>query len=117
VATINNWKTDYPIFLDSIKNGKGLADYDVVDPLYNRAKGMKIKEQRMTDQGVVDMEKELPPDPTSMIFWLKNRQPKQWRDKQETDITTKGESINDLSVLTTEELLKRAEAVSKLRGE
>jgi hypothetical protein len=28
-----------------------------------------------------------PPDATSMIFWLKNRKPEQWRDKQDVDVT------------------------------
>jgi len=31
--------------------------------------------------------KQYPPDPTSAIFWLKNRQPKIWRDKQEEETT------------------------------
>jgi hypothetical protein len=26
-----------------------------------------------------------PPDPTSMIFWLKNRQPAKWRDKHDME--------------------------------
>jgi len=26
-----------------------------------------------------------PPDPVSIIFWLKNRKPEQWRDKQEAE--------------------------------
>ena len=30
--------------------------------------------------------KEYPPDSTSMIFWLKNRNPKQWRDKVDHDL-------------------------------
>jgi hypothetical protein len=33
------------------------------------------------------MVKHYPPDPTSMIFWLKNRQPQKWRDKHDLDIT------------------------------
>ena len=31
-----------------------------------------------------DFIEHFPPDPTSMIFWLKNRQPDKWRDKRET---------------------------------
>jgi hypothetical protein len=27
------------------------------------------------------------PDPTSMIFWLKNRRRNEWRDKQETELS------------------------------
>jgi hypothetical protein len=29
--------------------------------------------------------KEFPPDVTAQIFWLKNRKPKEWRDKQQID--------------------------------
>jgi hypothetical protein len=29
--------------------------------------------------------KEVVPDTTAQIFWLKNRKPKEWRDKQEID--------------------------------
>ena len=30
-----------------------------------------------------DVEEYIPPDTTAQIFWLKNRKPKQWRDKVE----------------------------------
>jgi len=36
---------------------------------------------------VVDVEEEIPPDTTAAIFWLKNRQGKNWREKQELAIT------------------------------
>jgi hypothetical protein len=61
-ATINNWKIAHPEFLESIKKGKVFADTDVVTSLHDKA---------------------LDGDTTAMIFWLKNRQPKKWRDKQE----------------------------------
>ena len=35
---------------------------------------------------MVTVDKCYPPDPTSMIFWLKNRQPLVWRDKKEIDL-------------------------------
>jgi hypothetical protein len=31
------------------------------------------------------VKKIIPPDPTSMIFWLKNRRPESWRDKTEVE--------------------------------
>ena len=34
-------------------------------------------------------EKEIPPDTTALIFWLKNRRPQEWRDKHEQEITGK----------------------------
>ena len=85
--TINNWKIDYPEFFQSIKRGKHEADAEVVNSLYGRAKGYEVTEVRdeVSDQGVkkVTTKKHIAGDTTAMIFWLKNRQPKQWRDKQE----------------------------------
>lgn len=122
-ATINNWKKEYPKFLESIKKGKEVADMEIVESLRNRAIGMtiqsekafKIKTGQYTEEiEIVTVNEGVAPDPASMFFWLKNRQPNKWRDKQEIDHTTKGESLNDISKLSTAELLERAKAVKKL---
>ena len=86
-TTINNWKLSKPGFFESIKKGKDVADAEVANKLYQRAKGFtKTTTRQVQDkQGeVVDMitETYYPPDPVSIIFWLKNRQPTKWRDKQ-----------------------------------
>lgn len=85
-STINNWKKAHPEFLESLKDGKDIVDSDIVKSLYNRAKGMKVQEEKMVDGEVISLEKEIPPDPTSMIFWLKNRQPAKFRDKQDINL-------------------------------
>ena len=36
---------------------------------------------------IIKNEKEIVPDTTAMIFWLKNRDPNNWRDRHETEIT------------------------------
>ncbi len=89
-STINKWKLDHPAFSESIKRGKHEADANVAASLYNRAMGFthtetKIAtyEGRITD--TLDVDKHYAPDTTAAIFWLKNRQPKMWRDKQELD--------------------------------
>lgn len=41
--------------------------------------------------------KHYPPDPTSMIFWLKNRQPQDWRDKTEVELSTVDAKLIDLA--------------------
>ncbi|QIY92232.1 terminase [Chryseobacterium gallinarum] len=91
-ATINNWKNDYPGFLESIKRGKQIADANVADRLYQRALGFEhdSEEIKVIEGSVerVPVKKVYPPDPTSAIFWLKNRQPERWRDKQ--DVETNG---------------------------
>ena len=98
-ATINNWKLEYPKFLESIKRGKTLADANVSDRLYQRALGFEhndeeIKVLSSKDGSYIERVKTrkiYPPDPTSMIFWLKNRQSAKWRDKQEVEQNNTGQ--------------------------
>jgi hypothetical protein len=86
--TINNWKKDYPEFFESLKKGKLVADGKVSESLYHRSLGYKHKDLYITQyQGQVIKEeimKHYPPDTTACIFWLKNRQPGVWSDKQTT---------------------------------
>ena len=86
-STINNWKLAHPDFLESIKRGKLIADMEVTDSLYKRANGYEHKEDKIFNHNgkplIVPTIKHYPPDPTAMIFWLKNRRSKEWRDKQE----------------------------------
>lgn len=50
--------------------------------------------------------KELPPDTVAQIFWLKNRKPEQWRDKQNVELSGRLDTSNPYEALTTEELKK-----------
>lgn len=54
--------------------------------------------------------KQVAPDVTAQIFWLKNRKPGQWRDKQEIEHSGGVENKLDLSGLSVEELRKLAQA-------
>ena len=100
VSTINVWKHDYPSFYESIKKGKEFADVDVVESLYKRATGMTLTKQVFKGESLVEVEDEIAPDTTAMIFWLKNRQPKKWRDKQVTEheggITIETKTMEDI---------------------
>lgn len=87
-STINKWKIDYPDFSESIKKGKIEADANVANRLYKRALGFVTTEIVTANfQGAITDTKEVqkiyPPDTTAAIFWLKNRQPEKWREKQE----------------------------------
>lgn len=65
VSTIYKWKLDHPDFREALQDGKIKADANVARSLYKKA---------------------LEGDTTSAIFWLKNRRPKDWRDKRETTL-------------------------------
>lgn len=88
-ATINNWKNRHPEFLEALRRGKDVADAEVAYSLYHRAKGYSHPEDKIFNDGgeplVVPTVKHYPPDATSAIFWLKNRNSQQWRDKQELE--------------------------------
>ena len=102
VEAFRKWQHKYPELVAPIKIGKEYADDEVIQSLFNRARGYKFTEKRVVQIGdertEIDgegkewrvkavrkemTEKEIAPDPTSMIFWLKNRRPKDWRDKHE----------------------------------
>lgn len=85
--TLNAWKKAHPEFLESLKGGKALADAEVAAKLFHRATGYEHPDSdiKVINNKVVitPMVKHYPPDTTAAIFWLKNRQPKKWRDKPE----------------------------------
>lgn len=90
-STINRWKIEYPEFCESIKRGKISADANVASRLYKRAIGYEHDEDKIFNNNgeplIVPTIKHVQPDTTAAIFWLKNRQPARWRDKQEVDVT------------------------------
>ncbi len=87
IATITNWKKQFPLFFASLKTGKKIADSRVEASLYQRAIGYSAPDVHITNfKGkitVTPIIKHYPPDPTSCIFWLKNRKPDEWADRQE----------------------------------
>lgn len=88
-STINNWKKAHPEFMESIKKGKAIADATVADRLYKRATGYEHQAVKIFNNGgekmVVPYTERFAPDTTAAIFWLKNRQPASWRDRQHTE--------------------------------
>ena len=87
--TINNWKLSNKEFFESLKSEKAIADAKVERSLFERATGYSHAEDKIfNDNGtplVVPTTKHYPPDTTAAIFWLKNRKPKEWRDKQDIE--------------------------------
>lgn len=100
--TINNWKLAHPSFFESIKRGKHQADAMVAQSLYKRATGYEHDAVKIfNDQGsplVVDYTERYPPDTAAAIFWLKNRRPDMWRDKQEIDHSSKDGSMKPTTI-------------------
>ena len=89
VRTINAWKVAHLEFAAALKVGKAVADERVERSLFARANGYEHDEVdiRVVAGEIIQtpIRKFYPPDTTAAIFWLKNRKPAEWRDKQEVE--------------------------------
>jgi hypothetical protein len=77
-STIYLWKLKEPSFSEALKKGKIESDMNVANSLYNRAKGYDVDG------------KHIPADTTAIIYWLKNRRPNEWRDRQDVNHDVSG---------------------------
>jgi hypothetical protein len=98
----------YPEFASALKEAKALIDIAVEDSLLRRALGYSVTETSTTKKGgkvleTKTIEKEVVPDVTAQIFWLKNRKPEIWREKQIIKM--------DYEKLTDEDLAKVSESI------
>jgi hypothetical protein len=89
VATIYRWQACHPEFCEALKAGKVAANERVERSLYHRAVGYTFDSEKVFQfQGAVvraPVKEHVPPDTTAAIFWLKNRKPNEWRDKQQIE--------------------------------
>ena len=87
-----------------LKKGKEIVDYEVENALLKRALGYEydestyeVKYDEKRDKYVEvltkKVTKQVSPDTTAQIYWLNNRRPKQWRNKQDIDLSDNGISL------------------------
>jgi hypothetical protein len=112
-------------FSDALKAGKEPADQRVTRSLYQRAIGFHYDAEKIfidpdTHEPIrVPIREYVVPDTTACIFWLKNRQPKEWRDVQDH----RHQVVNKTEEQLREEILGRLqrlglfEDVGQLKGE
>lgn len=99
-STLREWRDRFPALSAALKDAREVADRKVENSLYKRAQGYtvkikktfkvkradydesgrKIREVEELKQG--EDEVHIPADVTAQIFWLKNRKPEAWREKQ-----------------------------------
>lgn len=87
-SVIKNWMGRHPDFMSALKKSKDFADAMVEASLYQRALGyshpaIKFFCTKQGDIKHVEYLEHYPPDTTACIFWLKNRQKDNWRERQE----------------------------------
>ena len=125
-STLYDWKKKHLAISDALKKGKEVVDIEVENALYKRAVGFTIKEEEVIIEEVDGRprqrkkitRKEVPPDVTAQIFWLKNRKPEQWRDKRYSEDIQK--MFNEKTSAETTKLLieieKTKAEIDKLKG-
>lgn len=125
-STLSNWKNKHPLITRALAKGKEVVDREVENALLKKALGytyeevitmrQEVEEDVYEDVEVKRIKKQVPPDTTAIIFWLKNRKQDTWRDRKEFDHTGEMkqtvEHTTDLGQYTVEEL-KQLEAIIK----
>lgn len=105
--TLWEWKAKYSEISNALKKTKEVVDKEVENALYKSAMGYdyeEITEQRRYNKATGEYEmvvvekkiKHQPPNTASIIFWLKNRKPEIWRDKQEITNTEALEKLDSI---------------------
>jgi len=87
VSAFANYKNANVELVEALKNGKEVIDTMVENALLKAALGYDYTEEELSKftGEAVNLRKVAHPNTTALIFWLKNRKPKQWRDKQELE--------------------------------
>lgn len=94
-STFYEWQKKFPQISDTIKGGKDAPDREVENAMYKSAIGFEYTEEMVSNTGeVVEVRKYSKPNTTAQIFWLKNRKPADWRDRQEIEQTNRNIEID-----------------------
>lgn len=98
-TTLYRWKNEHREIWEALKRGKEVIDRQVENALLKRALGYSYEETTkelvknpLTEEIKLEVTKvvtkQVAPDTTAQIFWLKNRKPVEWRDKKDVNLTT-----------------------------
>ena len=97
-TTLYEWQKRFPELSEALKKGKEVVDREVENAMLKRALGYEydeITQEPVTDKdtGITEMRvtkrvtKQIVPDVTAQIFWLKNRKPEEFRDKRDVELS------------------------------
>ena len=92
-STLYDWQKKYSEIAEALKKGKEVIDRQVENALLKRALGYEYeevkqiieKDEKGKDRKRIEKTiKQVIPDTTAQIFWLKNRKPDEWRRRDES---------------------------------
>lgn len=114
-STYYKWKAKHIEIDEAVKKGKEVVDYIIENALLKSAMGYQydeVTQVRIDDEDtgeskmteVKRVTKDVAPNPTALIFYLKNRQPHKWRDKKQLEANV--EVSNPFDGISTEDIKK-----------
>ena len=105
-TSLKDWKNQFPEIAEALRKGKEVVDREVENALFKSAIGytqtirkpVKVRDVEYDPETgrkvreierwvAVEEEIHVPPQVTAQIFWLKNRKPDQWREKNDLTLT------------------------------
>ena len=103
-STLSNWKKQFPEIAEALAKGKEVVDREVENALFKRAMGYWVTETKTITSAkdgvkVEETHRHIVPDTTAQIFWLKNRKPDQWREKNDLTLTPSNGVLESLMEL------------------
>ena len=110
VRCLAKWRDKYPAFRKAILDGKEVADAEVAEALYNRARGYSHDAVKIFNNNGQILEapyiEHYPPDVNAAKLWLTNRQPQAWREKVEVqnEVSVRVIPWDDLQTITRQAL-------------
>ena len=128
-STLYDWQKEYPEIAEALKKGKEVIDRQVENALLKRALGYEYeevkqiieKDEKGKDRKRIEKTvKQVIPDITAQIFWLKNRKPEEWRkrDKLEEErirlMKAQADKLSGTDIL--DELNKLDQVLSEIKG-
>lgn len=103
--TLYEWCNKYSNFRDALKKTKEITVYEVEDAMFKAAKGYFVTETKTItnkDGKVIRIEnhkKWIAPSTTAQIFFLKNKDPENWRERNDISITESNGVLESLMAL------------------
>ena len=121
LTTFKRILKDYPEKMkELLKEGKQEADFKVESELFRRAIGYDCEESKTivavdekgnaTPARVEKTKRHIPGDVTAMIYWLKNRKPDAWKDRN--FVVHEGDQANPV-VISFPDMMKETERVTE----
>ena len=95
--TLYEWKERFTQISQTLKKTKDVVDREVENALLKSAEGYDVEEEVwerkfVKSKGDYDLvltkktKRHIPASQVAQIFWLKNRKPKEWRERQEYEV-------------------------------